>query len=212
MIKGVITGDLVNSTNIAAEWRQTVVDVLKACAADFALQTPVKIEMYRGDSFQAVVDKPECSLAVAVALRAKLRACTPEKSGMWDARLSIGIGEISFESDNIVTSDGEAFRLSGRAFDNIGKRRLCISAPWTDFNEAIDLVTRFADEVISSWTARQAQVVYHSLLFPKTQKDMADELGMTRQNFNYHWLLSKCQLILSYIEYYKSLIHKHTRQ
>ena len=27
MIKGVITGDLVNSTNIAAEWRQAVVGV-----------------------------------------------------------------------------------------------------------------------------------------------------------------------------------------
>ena len=29
MIKGVITGDLVKSTNIAAKWRQTVVDALK---------------------------------------------------------------------------------------------------------------------------------------------------------------------------------------
>ena len=28
MIKGVITGDLVNSTNIAAEWRQAVVGAL----------------------------------------------------------------------------------------------------------------------------------------------------------------------------------------
>lgn len=212
MIKGVITGDLVNSTNIAAEWRQTVVDALNSCAADFAPQTSVKIEMYRGDSFQAIVDKPEQTLTVAIALRAKLRASTPEKSEIWDARLSIGIGDISFESDNIVTSDGEAFRLSGRAFDNIGKRRLCISAPWTDFNDAIDLVTRFADEVISSWTARQAQVVYHSLLFPKLQKEMAEELGMTRQNFNYLWLSAKCQLILSYIECYKSLIVKYHQQ
>ena len=31
MIKGVITGDLVNSTNIAAKWRQTVVDTLHVC-------------------------------------------------------------------------------------------------------------------------------------------------------------------------------------
>ena len=35
MIKGVITGDLVNSTNIAVEWRQTVVDALNACVTDF---------------------------------------------------------------------------------------------------------------------------------------------------------------------------------
>ncbi len=209
MIKGVITGDLVNSSKIAPKWRKTLVDVLKACAEDFEPNAFVKIEMYRGDSFQAIVSKPEKTLAVAIALRAKLRGATPKGCDIWDARISIGLGEISFESDNILTSDGEAFRLSGRAFDSIGKRRLCISTPWADFNESINLVTRFADDVISAWTARQAQVVYHSILFPKMQKDMAEELGMTRQNFNYHWITSKCQLILSYIEYYQSLVLKN---
>lgn len=211
MIKAVITGDLVNSTNIAAEWRQTVVDALNVCATDFAPLTSIKIEMYRGDSFQVVVDSPEQALAVAVALRTKLRASTPDKSEAWDARLSIGIGEISFESDNIVTSDGEAFRLSGRSFDNIGKKRLSISTPWADFNDTIGLMSRFADEIISSWTAKQARVVYQYILFPKLQKDMADDLGMTRQNFNYLWGISKGQLILDYIEYYKSLIEKYNQ-
>ena len=209
MIKGVITGDLVNSTNISSGWRQAVVDALHACIVDFACLTPARIEMYRGDSFQVVVDKPEQTLAVAIALRTKLRASTPEDSDTWDARVSIGIGDISFESDNIVTSDGEAFRLSGRNFDNMGKKRLCIATPWTDIDNAIELNTRFADEFVSSWTARQSRVVYHSLLFAKSQKDMADELGMTRQNFNYHWLTSKGQLITDYIEYFKSLIAKH---
>ena len=212
MIKGVITGDLVNSSNIAAEWRQTVVDALNTCATDFMSLTPIKIDMYRGDSFQVVVDSPEQALSVAIALRASLRASTPDKSEAWDARLSVGIGEISFESNNIVTSDGEAFRLSGRSFDNIGKKRLSISTTWADFDNAIELVTRFADEVITSWTTKQAKVVYQSILFPKLQKDMADELDMTRQNFNYLWGASKGQLILDYIEYYKSLIKKYNQK
>ena len=135
MIKGVITGDLVNSTNIAAEWRQSVLDALNVCVADFLPLTLCNLEMYRGDSFQIVVDKPDYALAVAIALRAKLKAMTPGKLQLWDARLSIGIGDISFESDNIVTSDGEAFRLSGRSFDNIGKKRLSISTTWPDFNK-----------------------------------------------------------------------------
>jgi len=211
MIKGVITGDLVNSTKIAAEWRQAVVDALHKCAADFSPLTPINIEMYRGDSFQVVVDNPEYALTVAVALRAKLRASTPEKKEIWDARVSIGIGEVSFESDNIVTSDGEAFRLSGRAFDTMGKRRLTISTPWCDFNTYIELVTRFADEVVSSWTAKQAKVVCHTLKSPKTQKDMAAELGLSNQNFNSHWTSAKVQLILDYIEYYKMLFVRHNQ-
>ncbi|MBQ0081791.1 MAG: hypothetical protein KBT41_00700 [bacterium] len=206
MIKGVITGDLVNSTNIAVEWRQTVVDALNACVTDFLPLTPIKIEMYRGDSFQVVIDKPELTLTVAVALRAKLQATTPEKKVIWDARVSVGIGEVSFESGNIVTSDGEAFRLSGRTFDAMGKKKLAIATPWTEYNNTMDIVTRFADDVVSSWTVKQANVVYHSLLFPKTQKDMAADLGLTKQNFNSHWASAKVQLILDYIEYNKSLI------
>ena len=46
MIKGVITGDLVHSTNIAAKWRQTVVNVLHKCVAEFLPLTFVKLEMY----------------------------------------------------------------------------------------------------------------------------------------------------------------------
>lgn len=204
MVKGVITGDLVNSTNIAPERRQSVVDALNTCVSDFTPQTPIKIEMYRGDSFQVVIDKAELALSVAIAIRSKLRASTPDGNDVWDARVSVGIGGISFESDNIVTSDGEAFRLSGHAFDDIGKKRLNLSTPWTELNNAMELNTRFADELVSSWTARQARVAYHSILFLKTQKEMAEELDMTHQNFNYHWGASKAQLILDYIEYFKT--------
>lgn len=213
MVKGVITGDLINSSNIAPNWRQTVMNALNICVADLVTLSPIKLEMYRGDSFQVVVDKPEDALTAAIALRAKLKSTTPDESDMiWDARLSVGIGEISFESDSILTSDGEAFRLSGRSFDNLGKKKLHISTPWKDFDNNIELVTRFADDIISSWTAKQARVVYHSILLPKRQKDLAEELGMTRQNFNYHWNSSKVPLILDYIEYYKSLIAKHNQQ
>ena len=214
MIKGVITGDLVNSTNIAAKWRQTVEDALHVCAEDSVSLTPIKLEMYRGDSFQVVVDKPEYALAIAIALRAKLKAETPNSQKLWDARLAIGVGEIYFESDNIVTSDGEAFRLSGHSFDHIGKKRLSISTPWSEFNTDIELVTRFADDLITSWTAKQARVVYQSMLFPKPklQKDLAEDLDMTRQNFNYHWSSAKGQLILDYVEYFKSLIFKYIRK
>jgi hypothetical protein len=168
--------------------------------------------MYRGDSFQIVVDKAEQTLSVAIALRSKLKASTPEGNDPWDARVSIGIGEITFESGHVVTSDGEAFRLSGRAFDNLGKKKLIMLTPWPELNTAMEVNTKFADEIISSWTARQARVVYHSILSLKIQKEMAEELDMTRQNFNYHWGMSKAQLILDYIEYFKTLIAKYNQQ
>ncbi|MDO4191306.1 MAG: hypothetical protein Q4D14_06455 [Bacteroidales bacterium] len=213
MIKGIITGDLVNSSNIATEYRQMVIDSLNAVTIDFSPMTSVRIEIFRGDSFQVVVDAAQQAPAVAVALRAKLKASTPDKQDAWDARVSVGIGEVSYESDTIVTSDGEAFRLSGRAFDVLGKKRLAIASPSEELNESVDLNTRFADDIITALTVKQARVVYHSLLFPgKTQKDMAEDLGMSRQNFNYIWLSAKGQLILDYTEHVKSQILKYIAQ
>ena len=46
---------------------------------------------------------------------------------------------------------------------------------------------------------------------PKTQKDMAVELGLSKQNFNSHWTSAKVQLILDYLEYYKTLIVKYNQ-
>jgi len=125
MLKGVITGDLINSTNIAVQWTQKVIDEMNGCVLAFH----AVMEMYRGDSFQVVVDKPETALALAVALRAKLRALTPDNERIWDARVSVGVGDVSFEWESIAISDGEAFRLSGRSFDSMGKKRLAVSTP-----------------------------------------------------------------------------------
>ena len=213
MVKGIITGDLVNSTSIAAECRHIVIDCLNAVVRDFSLESPMKLEMFRGDSFQVVVDSVQQTMTVAIALRAKLKASTPDKMDAWDARVSAGIGAVSYESDNIVTSDGEAFRLSGRAFDNLGKKRLALATPSPELNEQAELNTRFADDIVSTLTKGQARVVYHSLLFPKkTQKEMAEDLNMSRQNFNNVWSSAKGQLISDYIEYIKTQIVKYIIQ
>lgn len=90
---------------------------------------------------------------------------------------------------------------------------MIISTPWLNFNNEIELVTRFADDVITSWTAKQAMVVYLSMLFSnKLQKDLAEDLCMTKQNFSYHWISARGQLILDYVKYFESLILKYIRQ
>lgn len=209
MIKAVITGDLVNSTKIEAKWRQTVIDTLNSVVDTFSTFISIHLEMYRGDSFQIVTNDIEHALSVAIAVRAKLRSATPDGEGIWDARVAIGVGDVAYESESILTSDGEAFRLSGHAFDGLGKRRLAIATRWADVDEGIALITKFADETINSWTVKQARVVYAELLTGKSQKNLAEHLGMSPQNMNYIWNLSKCSLILEYIEFYKQQISKH---
>lgn len=65
-----------------------------------------KVEFFRGDSFQMVIDAPENAMKIAVLLRAGLRSCTPKECKKpWDVRLSLGVGTISYYANNT------AFRL-----------------------------------------------------------------------------------------------------
>lgn len=209
MIKGIITGDIVDSSLITNEWKPAVTAILKKVISDFNPKAGGNIEMYRGDSFQIMVDDKDMALSIGIAVRAALRAGTPENMNLWDARISIGIGEVSYESESILTSDGEAFRLSGREFDVLGKRRMAVVTPSDAINEELRLTTAFADELITGWTSRQAEVIYAKLLSDQPQKDLAESIGMNIQNFSKHWNLGHGALILSYIDRYKELINKH---
>lgn len=209
MNKGVITGDVVDSTKIEAKWRPMVIDTLKAVVSDFSSLATMRLEMFRGDSFQIVVDDIQSAITVALTVRARLRATSTEGNSGWDARVALGVGDMSYDSGSIVTSDGEAFRLSGHAFDSLGKRRLSVATAWPQVDEILGLNTKFVDETITSWSVKQARVVYGELLTSKTQKDLAEHLGMSPQNINYIWNLSKCPLILEYIELYRKLINKY---
>ena len=206
MIKGIITGDIVDSSFISNEWKSKISEILQKVIYDFRIQSPANLEMFRGDSFQITVENPSFALAIGIALRAALRANTPDGLTPWDARISIGIGEVSFESESILTSDGEAFRLSGRGFDTLGKRRLFISTSTEGLNAELKLNTAFADEIITKWTPKQAAVVYVGLIKEASQKDMAESMDMKLSNFNKHWNLAHVSLILSYINRFQFLI------
>lgn len=206
MIKGIITGDIVDSSFISNEWKSKISEILQKVIYDFRIQSPANLEMFRGDSFQITVENPSFALAIGIALRAALRANTPDGLTPWDARISIGIGEVSFESESILTSDGEAFRLSGRGFDTLGKRRLFISTSTEGLNAELKLNTAFADEIITKWTPKQAAVVYVGLIKEASQKDMAESMDMKLSNFNKHWNLAHVSLILSYINRFQYLI------
>ncbi len=206
-IKGVITGDIVSSTAVKLEWRKKLVDAMQNVVDELSISTFLKIEFYRGDSFQIIVDDPKEALKVGILLRAGLKGRTPQGSkNSWDARMALGIGEIAYTSDKIVMSDGEAFHFSGWELDEIGKRRLIIRTRWEDLNEELRVSTAFADDVITGWSVTQAQVIYQTLLYQTSQKDIALKLNKTAQNISKLLNAAKGGLILTYLERYSVLI------
>lgn len=212
-VKGVITGDIVDSSKINLELRSGLIISIKDIAENLIRLSPLKMELFRGDSFQLIVDKPEMCLKIAILLRAGLKSMTPVVSDvLWDARVSVGIGEIAYTSDKIVVSDGEAFRFSGRGLDEIGKRRLVIKTKWEGIDDEFRISTPFVDDIVTGWTVAQAKTVFQALLYGQSQKDIALCLGKTAQSVSKLLGTAKEELVESYLERYSLLVTENLRK
>lgn len=206
-IKGVITGDIIESSAIQIKYRDFLLESIREIADELSVIEPLRIEFFRGDSFQTVIDSPENSMKIAVLLRAGLKGHTPmECKKPWDARLSLGVGTISYHADNTVLSDGEAFQYSGRELDEIGKRRLVVKTRWAGVNEELQVSTAFADEVVSSWSVPQSQAAYQALLYDTSQKEIAHKFQKSAQNISKLLGAAKVNLVQMYIDRYHKLI------
>lgn len=182
----VITGDIVSSASIESANRELFLKDLKASFKEInsvLLKEPIlPFEIFRGDSFQAVIRKPQFALLVGMLVRAKLRSMNigkdekshPVKESR-DARIAIGIGSTGFTSGKIIESDGQAFQFSGKTLDLIKNTeyRLKIQTPWEDVNSELEVSFSFADAIISEWSVFQAEAFYLYLLKNETQISLA---------------------------------------
>jgi hypothetical protein len=184
----VLTGDVIASTSLAR--RAVLPDLLgEAFAAieriEGALVRP--FEIYRGDSFQGIV-RPENALLAATILRSRLRS-VPTRSDVArdriDARIAIGIGAIEHALDRVVESDGEAFRSSGRALDEMTRskegRRLRVESASAGIGSAPDLAAQLLDAIVARWTRPAAEVAYAVLSEPGIkQRQIAERLQVSQ--------------------------------
>lgn len=206
-IGAIITGDIVDSTKMSAEERKSMLLMLQSLPELLSTFTKIDLEIFRGDSFQIRVWNPIDSLKVALAIRTHIRSFKfAEHNRQWDARMAIGVGTVEFENGTIATSDGEAYRSSGRRLDSIGKYRLTIETPWKEVNKELRVSTAFADDIISGWTQSQSRVMFQSLTTSLTHAEIGSILGITRQMVDKALRAGKEDLINLYINRFEELI------
>ncbi len=197
-INAVITGDLVKSRKIINDDIAPVIKSLKETFSEIKhelLNGKGTFEIFRGDSFQGQIPRPELALLVSIIIRARLRSYEPlfvsigsrkqDKPILHsysDARIAIGIGSVSYNAKRIAESQGEAFEKSGHAFDEMQKEneRLAIATPWENINNELEVECKLADAIISRWTASTAEAMYHHLLYGSNQKELAAQLKISQ--------------------------------
>ena len=226
-IHGIITGDIVSSRDIEAPIRERLFDDVGLLLKDLKKQWINTYETYRGDSLQCHVKTPEHALRVALIIRSFFRSYLPDelkpkvsfKKGKsqatkgyfatnFDVRLGIGIGTIDFIKKNkITTSDGQAFRLSGDALDNLNQatQRMAIKTFNNAFNDQMEPPVLLLDALIQKWTQNQAELVLYKLQ-DKKEDEIAAKLKITQSAVNQRTKTAQWMAIEKLVLYFEKTV------
>jgi hypothetical protein len=156
----VLTGDIIRSSDLDPQRRQQLQATLSSAFDGIIQQIPLfRAEQFRGDSFQAVCPKPEEGLRALMLIQALLHRQD------FGVRIALGLGEIDFESNSILTSDGSAFQRSGPALDDIKKKNqpVAITGPSDSFNREWKVHSLSLGYLLQRWTVPQAEAVLAQL-------------------------------------------------
>ncbi len=166
----VITGDIIASSRLLPPDRQRLLGVMKdassALKSIFKGSVPLAVDIFRGDSWQVLVARPEKALNAALYFRAFLMArMAPVRV---DTRLAIGVGPVDFVPEERVSSgDGLAYRLSGRTLEDLkGHSRMAIEFPTemdAGLTQPLKIVVSLIDALVVKWTPKQAEAVLGAL-------------------------------------------------
>ncbi|WP_240642391.1 hypothetical protein [Nonlabens xiamenensis] len=202
----IIAGDIVDSQKNPPE---LYLEILKSILLKYSRTN--MFQMYRGDSFQAWINKPEDALKAAIEIKAALK----RNEGL-DVRIAIGLGSINLIDNNIAVSTGTALTRSGALLDSLKSREqnLMVDAdsPLDIYmNTALQMALLYMDE----WTENSAATIHAVLDQPATtQEALGKLLGIrqataSRRLDRGYW--KETQILLGlFVQYYKDVSHAHT--
>jgi hypothetical protein len=173
----IITGDIIASSKLSPVRRKKLQNRINTFIKKINESLPdFKAEQFRGDSLQCALTKSK-----SAALRVALSFYCFLASEDFKIRQSIGVGDISFSSNSVTTSDGTAFRLSGENIDELKKRNELISIASTDdfFNEEWKVHSTSLNFLLDRLSNAQAEAVYLQLQNAK-QEEIAKALHISQ--------------------------------
>jgi hypothetical protein len=199
----VITGDIINSSELSTAGRKKLQRELDSFSKDAYDTWPdLQMQQYRGDSIQAILTTNRSkSLRMALRLQSRLIASD------FSIRLSLGIGEISFKTKNLITSDGSAFRASGSYLDTLKKTGELISIAGADDDFSGEWQTHSAslNYIIQDWTPQQAEAVGF-LIKGITQEHTARLLKITQPSVHQRLQGARWPVVQKILQRFESVV------
>lgn len=167
----IITADIIKSTLAeSGVWLEVVKRELNRLGSN-----PQDWEIYRGDSFQCVVEPADAILS-SIKLKAALRS-----TANVDIRIAVGLGDKTYDSDRITESRGSAFVHSGAKFEMLRKEKqnIAIRSDYDNFDAEINLYLKLGLIAMDNWTKNSAEIVNLMLDNPDlSQIDIGQLIGI----------------------------------
>jgi predicted XRE-type DNA-binding protein len=199
----VISGDVIASSRLKPLQRKKLQTQLDKFAQAYSKLYPdLQFQQYRGDSLQATLSKNRIhALSMAVQLQSFLMM------EEFKIRLALGIGEISFQSKDVITSDGSAFQLSGPLVDEIKRKNelIAVTATNNEFAAEWRVHSESLNFLLQRLSAAQAEALYH-LLQNKKQEEIAKTLKITQPSVHQRLQAAGAQVFTSIIQRFESTV------
>ena len=196
----VITGDIVSSRTLKpAVWLKHLKEGLQMFGS-----SPLNWELYRGDSFQFKTTT-EDALLHTILLKTWIKQLKEI-----DVRLSIGIGEQTFEGTKITEGNGSAFELSGEGFDALDKKNLTINTANKSLNDTFRVMTDLALLIMDKWTDKSAEIIFLKLKNPElNQTQIAEKLNKKQSTISEALKRGGFDEIDQFINYYHQTMKQY---
>jgi len=187
----VLTADLIDSSTYKPKFLEQVIETLQLQFDYFEEKLEEKksnFSIYRGDSLQGIINRPEKSLLCSFLLKTALNKLeSNQKSNIIkaDLKLAIGIGSFDLKREEISESNGEAFQFSGRTLDKMkaGSRKMMLKTPNMDINAEFNASLALFDFITDRWSTASAEVIYY-LLQGFKEKEIAQIVGISQSAVN----------------------------
>ncbi|MEP7278710.1 MAG: hypothetical protein ABI813_08715 [Bacteroidota bacterium] len=205
-IQAVLTGDIVNSTRLLpATEKKLRAQLHRVLAAH-------RFEFYRGDSFQVYIKDAGMALQTALLCRTAAIGLVPDAGRFSsDVRISIGIGKTKPPGKTLGTATGQAFLLSGRAFDQLVKKdtRMAIVTTNELANEGLQVMADYTNALLKMMTGKQAIVIFE-LLKGKSQQMAAGKLKKSASTISQHVNAGRWAELEKLLRHYQNIINQIT--
>lgn len=209
-----ISADIVRSTSLETKALIVLRKRLRLLLDDFEKDFDgLWGRIVKGDSIECVVPEYRYALRIAILIKLFVKMQVDgfechEMLKRHGIRFSIGIADIDYADKNEDIINGPAIYLSGRNLDRISKKGIFtvfeIEAVEPSFNNIFDSYVALLGNLVDSYSAKQAEVVFYKLLGFK-EVEIGERIGIYQSSVNMRATSAQWRLLNTAIEDFEEL-------